>query len=119
MPIPGFITTFVYLMAGLIVWMARFGAAYGFTGLMCARPYWPQEIFGMSVVTFGVSVMTILALGANGAIGWHAASRLRSAPAQGTENGRFVHATAAAVVALGTVAILWETIPVFMFTACQ
>src|ERR671926_108044 len=119
MPIPGFIITFVYLMAGLIVWFARFLAGYGFTGLICARPTWPQELFGVSTVTFGVGLMTILALAANGAVGWHAAGRLRSTPARGTENGRFVHATAAAVVALGTIAIVWETIPILMIPACR
>ena len=119
MPIPGFVATIFYLMGGLIIWTARFLAAYGFTGLYCARPDWHTEIAGFGLAVVVVSALSLLAIGANTAIFAHALSRLRSSPAAGSDNGRFVHYVAAAVVGLGTLAIVWESIPLFMIPICR
>ena len=118
MTIPGFTPTFLYLMAGLIIWFARFIALYGFTGLVCARPAWNTEFFGIGVLTIGIVSITMLALAANGAVFQRAWARLNESPSEGTENARFVHYVAAAMAALGTLAIVWETRPVFIIPAC-
>lgn len=119
MPIPGFVATILYLMGGLIIWTTRFLLAYGFTGLYCARPQWQTEFAGFSLAAIVVTMLSLLAIGANAAIFTHAVSRLRSGPAAGSENGRFVHYIAAAVVALGTVAIVWESLPFLMIPVCR
>ena len=114
----GFTPTFIYLTAGLTIWFARFTAVYGFTGLMCARPSWNAEVFGIGIVTIGIVAMTMVALAANGAVFNRAWSRLNESPSEGTENARFVHYVAAAMVALGSVAIVWETLPVLLIPVC-
>lgn len=119
MPIPGFVATLAYLTGGLIVWAVRFLAMYGLTGLYCARPDWPQRIAGIGVLPLALVLMSVAALAVNGAIGRHAIGRLRAPVSAGSANGRFVHATAAAVALLGTVAILWETLPLMMIPVCR
>lgn len=119
MPIPGFVATIFYLFGGLVIWTARFLAAYGFTGLYCARPDWPDEVAGIGLLTLVVGLLSLAALGGATAILAHAASRLRSRRGEGSENGRFVHAVAAAVATLGIVAILWESLPLLMIPVCR
>src|SRR5690606_9113575 len=62
MPIPGFVATIFYLFGGLVIWTARFLAAYGFTGLYCARPDWPDEVAGIGLLTLVVGFLSVAAL---------------------------------------------------------
>lgn len=119
MPLPGFVATFAYLTSGLIIWIVRFLAVYGFTGLYCARPDWPGEIAGISVPVLVVGATTLVALGLDAAIIAHGVARLRPSPARGSENGRFVHHVAVAVAGLGALAIVWETLPLLLIPICR
>jgi hypothetical protein len=114
-----FTPTFLYLSAGLIIWAARFLAAYIFTALACARGFADATLAGIGIVPAVVSLFTAAVAIACAAVMARALAHLRTAPPEpANENARFVHYVAGSIAALGLLAAIWETIPVFVIPIC-
>ena len=108
----------LFLTGGLGIWAVRFLAGYGFTAVACAKGWRADAIAGIGVVQLGLVAMSVVALGGCGillvrALGDRASAR-RSDP-----GGGFIGSIAALVAALAMLAIVWETLPVFLVPACR
>jgi hypothetical protein len=115
-----FTPTFLYLTAVLVIWAVRFLAAYIFTALACARGWADAAVGALGLVPAVVSLFTLIAAAGCGAILFHAAVHLRRAPRDpAEENVRFIHIMAGSVAALALLAIIWETLPVFVVPICN
>jgi hypothetical protein len=115
-----FTPTFLYLTGGLVIWALRFLAAYIFTALACARGWSDAAVAVVGLVPAVVSLFTLIAAAACGAILLRAAAHLRQASIDPTEeNARFIHYMAGSIAALALVAIIWETLPVFIIPICD
>ena len=116
----GFTPTILYLSGGLIIWGARFLAAYIFTAIVCARGWAGVSLAGLGLVPAVVTLFTLAAAAGCVAIMLRAASHLRRSSSDADEqNTRFVHYIAATMAALGLLAVIWETLPVFMIPICR
>ena len=74
----------------------------------------------MSLVPLSVSGFTLAAVAGCLAILLRAASYLRqSAVDPAEENTRFIHYMAGSIAALALVAVIWETLPVFIIPICN
>ena len=112
-----FTPTLLYMLGGLIIWGARFLAAYSFTGIACARGWADSGTDVFVPLTIGVASL-IAVLGCSALVA-NAMLRLRTGPAAARgENARFVHVVAALVAAFAIVAIVWETLPVLLVPVC-
>ena len=115
-----FTPTFLYLTAGLVIWAVRFLAAYIFTALACARGWADAAAGAVGLVPAVVGLFTLVAAAGCGAILLYAGVHLKRAPrAPAEENVRFIHAMAGSVAALALLAIIWETLPVFVVPICN
>ena len=114
-----FTSTFLYLLGGLIFWGVRFLSVYSFTAIACSRGWQGNQFAGIGAVQLGVSLITIPGVLGGVAILVVAMSRLRTRPAgEAEENSRSIHYIAATVAALAILAMLWETLPVYMIPVC-
>jgi hypothetical protein len=91
----------IRLSAAIGIWALHFIAVYGVTGLACARGL-PQA------VPWAIGAATLLALGALALLVWISLKNL----------GAFANWMTVAMAALALLAILWETVPVFLVPAC-
>jgi hypothetical protein len=91
----------IRLSAAIGVWALHFVAVYGVTGLACARGL-PQT------VPWAIGIATAVALGALAFLIWISWKNLAA----------FANWMTAAVAALALLAILWETVPLFLVPAC-
>lgn len=98
----------VLLVAAPVVWAVHFLAIYGFTGVVCARPAVDAGIVAGGVAGLGLAAIAVLAL---------AALAARRAASQ---DGRrpFVHQVGLGLCGFAALAIVWETLPVFLAAPC-
>lgn len=90
-----------WLASGVVVWALHFTAAYGYTGLACAR--------GMAAsVPWVVGIATAVGAAAAGAL---VARGLR-------HRGDFEAGIGAGLAAFALLAILWEGVSIFMVPPC-
>ncbi len=115
----GFTPTILYLTGGLIIWGARFLAAYIFTAIACARGWADASLGGLGIVPAVVSLLTLAAAAGCVAILLSALPHLRRASPDTGDNSHFIHYVAATMAALGLLAVVWETLPVFMIPICR
>lgn len=121
MPAAVFTPTFLYMLAGLIVWSVRFLAVYSFTAIACSRGWTGEAFAGIGLIPFVVALLTLGSIVGCVAVLARAVPRLgfRSPDRDAEENTRFVHAIAATVAALALLSIAWETLPLFLVPACR
>jgi hypothetical protein len=91
----------LWLSSGALVWAAHFTALYGFTALACARGF-------AAAVPWVAAFATFAALGALGLIAYVHLGR----------RGEFHAWMTLAVAGLAVLAVVYETIPVFIVSAC-
>lgn len=97
----------ILLVAGPIVWAVHFLAIYGFTGIVCARPTLEDSVVTWGVLGAGVAAIAGLAFVVLGA--WR----------EGAKEGRpFARQVGAGLAAFAALAIVLETLPVFLATPC-
>jgi hypothetical protein len=120
MPAAVFTRTFFYMLGGLIFWGGRFLAVYSFTAVACSRGWSDDSVVGIGVVPLGVGFFTLIAIVGCGALLAWAYARVRATfpDPDAEENTRFVHYIAATVAALSLLAVVWETLPVFILPVC-
>jgi hypothetical protein len=110
---PSFTRDFLRLFSGPIIWAIHFLTIYGFTGVLCARPALRDTWLGISVFSWGIGAATSVAIAA--------LIFLHSRDWRNILAGRksdFIHLTASGLGLLSIVAIVWETVPVFIVPAC-
>jgi len=100
-------------LAGPLCWAAHFGLAYGFNGLFCARPAMQTTWLGLSVASWVVGAGAVLAVAAMALVHLRYRQRL---PTLG--NARFLPVVAGVMTALSALAVVWQTLPVFMLPSC-
>jgi hypothetical protein len=114
MAAPSFARDFLRLFSGPIIWAVHFLSIYGFTGVLCARPPLQEAAWmGISIFAWGIGAATILAIAAVAFLhfrDWRAGLTSRRSD--------FLHLTASGLGILSIVAIIWETVPVFIVPPC-
>lgn len=103
---------FLLLFAGPLIWAIHFVAIYGFTGVVCARPDPGAAWLGVGLLTWG---LVGAALAAIAAIVACLAVKPKDAA---TDNRSFVRWVSAGLGLLAIVAIVWETMTVFLVPSC-
>jgi hypothetical protein len=104
-----FTATTLRMFAGVLIWAAHFTAIYSFNGIACARGFAESELLGVGATTWAIGTATAIAI---------AAILIVLVPAARRARGSFEEWMAAGVAALALVAIVFETIPVFMVPPC-
>ncbi|AEC19466.1 hypothetical protein PT7_0926 [Pusillimonas sp. T7-7] len=108
-----FTRTFLFMLAGPLIWAAHFLFIYAWHGLVCARPAlqinWLNMPISMWIIlTAGVLALTVMAA-------THLCWRKRM-PHMG--NPKFLPWLAATLSLLSALAVVWETIPLVWIPAC-
>jgi hypothetical protein len=101
------------LFAGPIVWAVHFVGIYGLTGVVCARPGSAGRWLGLAWESWAIVGAGLLAAAA---LGICLLARPRS---ENAHNRRFLRWSAVALGALALLAIVWETLAVFLVPACS
>lgn len=105
-----FTRSFLLLFSAPLVWAVHFLAIYAWTAVLCERPEWRAE----RLIPWGVVLASAAAIGVIAAINLRAWSRRKEPDG----NAGFVQMTAAALGLLIVIAIVWETLPVFLVPVC-
>ncbi len=109
----GFSRTFLFMLAGPIIWAAHFLFIYSVHGVACARPTLHGAWAGIPVSSWIIVGASLLALIAMALI----YLRLRTRMPHIGDPG-FLPWLAGTLSLLSAVAIIWETIPVLWVPAC-
>lgn len=104
-----FSRTFLFMLAGPLIWAAHFVFVYSMHGVACARPAWQASWMSLPVSAWIIMAASLLALLAMA----FAHFRLRH-----SGDDRFLSRLAAALCLLSAVAIIWETLPLLWVPAC-
>ncbi len=103
----------LYLIAGPAIWLAHFLFIYTVNAVACARSALAGAWLGLPasswvIVGGGVAALAGMALAA-----WRQRGRVRASGAP-----RFHAWLTAALCALSALAVVWETLPVFLMPSC-
>jgi hypothetical protein len=108
----------IFICAGLLIWAGDFLIIYVVAAVACAKGYAETIIFGIPLVAFVGTAITIAAGGATWAVLQIAISRLRKYP-EADASARFIYFLAGAVATLGLLAILFNALPAWLLaTQC-
>jgi hypothetical protein len=113
MQVSPFTHNFLLLFAGPLIWAMHFLAIYGFTGIICARPSVYASWFGIGIVTWGIIAAGIVAIVMIAAV-YLVVKPRDAAP----DNHAFIRWMSVTLSLLSVVAIIWETLTVFLIPAC-
>jgi hypothetical protein len=107
-------------VAGTLVWAAHFGAVYAATAVACARGLAGRDLLGLPLVPAMVLGATALALAAVAVIAVRAYRRLDSdlSGEDGEDDPQFTVWFTLAIALSSALAIVWETVPVFIVNSC-
>lgn len=114
MPASAFTHNFLLMFSAPIVWAVHFVAMYGFTGILCARPWLNVEWLGLKVSAWGVLGMSLVAILAIALL------YFKVTPKHVVEDNRvFLRWMSGTLSLLSILAIVWEALPVFIVPACR
>lgn len=103
----------LYLIAGPLIWLLHFLFIYVVNALACARSALTAAWLGLPASSWVIVAGSAVALGGMALAAWRQHARVR---AHGEPP---FHAwLTAALCGLSAVAVVWETLPVFLMTAC-
>lgn len=104
----------LYLIAGPLIWLAHFLSIYIVNALACARSVLAGLWLGLPISSWIIVAGSAAALAAMAVVAWRQRARVRA------RNAPPFHAwLAATLCGLSAVAVVWETLPVFLLTACR
>lgn len=115
----GFLPTFLYITAGLIVWALRFLFVYSFTGIACARGWAGDTVVGFPVVPLVIVAGTIVGVAVTSVVLLRSARGLRRRRSGNERLDGFIHGVAGLVSGLAMLAMIWETLPAFTIPICS
>lgn len=104
-----FTRSFLRLFSGPTIWALHFLAIYGATGVLCARPALRQDWLGISAIAWMLGTAALLAV---------AAIELIHARDWRDRKTDFMRMTASGLALLSIIAIVWETVPLFLVPEC-
>lgn len=108
-----FTSTFLKMFSGPLIWAVHFLTIYAFAALACARRFAHIEWLGTGVVAWAISLFSLLAIAAISLLAW------RFSRSKKQDEAGFAYRTAIVLSGLSVVAIIWETVPVFLVPACE
>lgn len=108
----GFSRTFLFMLAGPLIWAAHLLFIYSVHGTVCARPAWHGAWAGIPAPLV-ILIAGLLALAAMAAIYLRLHKHM---PRVAT--ARFIPWLAGALNLLSAVAIVWESLAVLLVPAC-
>ncbi|ANN65244.1 hypothetical protein [Bordetella bronchialis] len=108
-----FFSAFFATLAGPLFWSAHFLLAYGYNGVVCARPALQAEWLGVPASSWVVCASGCLALAGMALVYRRIRKRL---PSLG--DPRFLPGLAAALTLLSALAVIWQTLPALMLAPC-
>lgn len=108
-----FTRTFLFMLAGPIIWAAHFLFIYALHGLACAQPTLLGNWSGIPASAWIIAMSSGLALLAMALVYW----RGRHHVPHGGRPG-FIPWLAAALSLLSALAVVWETMPLLWLPAC-
>lgn len=108
-----FTRSFLMLFSGPIVWAVHFLFIYGYTGVICARPGLNMQWLGISVLEWGIGVAGLAAIALLAFI--HLGNRLAG---MRENNAAFLRWAGVGLALLSVLAIVLETLPIFIVPAC-
>ncbi len=108
-----FSRTFLSMLAGPIIWAAHFLFIYTVNGIACARPAMYAAWLGLPVSSWIIVGASLLALVAMALIYLRQRTRMPH-----MESPKFLPWLAGALSLLSAVAVIWETVPVLLLSAC-
>jgi hypothetical protein len=107
------------VLSGLIIWAVHFLIVYPFNALACVYGLAAAEIVGIGIVPIIIVIVTVLSLALIGAALFAAtAGRATEQPQIEAPNQRFLRFLTVGIGLLSAVAVIWETLPVFMIPPC-
>lgn len=109
-----FTRTFLLMFSGPLIWAAHFLFIYVLNGVVCARPAAQVEWLGIGAASWGINAATIVAIGAIAAIQLRIKTRQTQAG-----NPDFIDWITTTLSLLSAIAIIWQTLPVFLVPACE
>ncbi|HCQ47008.1 MAG TPA: hypothetical protein DIW53_09590 [Achromobacter sp.] len=106
------------LIAGPLIWMVHFLGIYIVNALACARPAsaLAMQAAGLPVSSWVIIAASVAAWMAIAAAARHAARRSRRENAP--DGARFRAWLTGALCVLSALAVVWQTVPVFLVAAC-
>lgn len=113
----GFATLSLRIGAGLLIWAAHFISIYVYSALLCVRDAAHLRWLGIALPQLGVTLMTLIALIALGAVIKAAlVGRWRQEAARAEQP--FIAWLSAASAGFGTLGVLWCALPAVWLQAC-
>lgn len=110
------------MVGGPLVWTVHFLVVYVLTAVSCAFGFASAEALGpVSLVLIAVSAAALAAIGGLGMVARRRLRRLAGGPGRDPETGRqrFMAFAALLLCVLSAIAVVYETIPVFVLPPCQ
>ncbi|TFZ01383.1 hypothetical protein [Ramlibacter rhizophilus] len=110
---PSFQRLLLLSCSGPIIWALHFVLIYGFTGVVCARPNADWTWAGLPATSLVIVASGVLALGLIALFALRARPRRGAAPLP-----RFVGWTTLGMAGLSAVAVVYETLVVWLVPGC-
>jgi len=106
----------LFLIAGPAIWLVHYLFIYTVNAVACARAAWAGQWLGLPASSWVIVAGSALALAGMAAATWRQRQRQRM-PA--TCASAFHTWLTAALCLLSALAVVWETVPVFLMPACR
>ena len=103
----------LFLIAGPMIWLAHFLFIYTVNAVACARPGLAGTWMGLPASSWLIVTGSALALAGMAVATWRQRQRVQALGAP-----EFHAWLTAALCVLSAVAVIWETLPVFLVSAC-
>lgn len=104
----------LFLIAGPTIWLAHYLFIYTVNAVACARSAMADQWLGLSASSWIIVAGGVLALG-----GMAVATRRQRQRVRASGSPAFHAWLTAALCVLSAVAVIWETMPVFLMPACR
>lgn len=104
----------LFLIAGPAIWLAHFLFIYTVNAVACAKSALAGTWMGLPASSWIIVAGSVLALGGMALAAWRQRQRVRVSGAP-----PFHAWLTAALSVLSALAVVWETLPVFLMPACQ
>jgi hypothetical protein len=114
----GFSVQILFVLSGLIVWAIHLLLIYIFNALACARGFADIDILGIGIAPLAIVVLGVVSLAVLAGVIAVAATGSGPFGSDDSRSEGFLRYLTISIAALSGVAVVWETIPVFILPPC-